>query len=196
MRCLVGVLLLALAVAACEREGPTVPMQDPNFAAGGNPGKPDRPGPPELDETFEWQYAATYPNNLDSDCWGPFEQDTNGDGVNDESWFDCLGGERLRFVVRVVDSSGVTVESGTVRFTYCETDDGEPAALWTCCCIYPGAGKLKGYQRAEARVPCGGDGKFEFVLPGIGVGMKWAYEADAQGQPELFEGWYDFLRSE
>lgn len=217
---------LALFAVACERDDPTVPVDAASFAKTPKCEEPpcnDKDKGSGKEQTFAFLFPANESDALvgeywsqdrvhsalggptDADCWGPVFEDHDPGVPGEERYMLCPIEEgQPGFVLRVVGSSGTGVPGGTLSFTYCADQVGNPTPVSTCCCTPPG--KARHYHRETLLgepLPeeAWGDGYFKVILPGtwprwdldesIGVGLF--YDADDRGGPEHIRKWYSFL---
>jgi hypothetical protein len=181
--------LLALVAVACQQDGPTLPNVDAQLKKGGKPGPP-------TDVQYEWVYDLSQGGPLGSECW-----DVEG------RQFHCQPASAdsdPKFLLQVL-ADGQPVGGGTVTFTRCETEDGDPHPLGyaACCCIRPGKRANPHGPRGEYSIPVGPDGRCDAsdALEGWDinqiVGGRWGYHADGRdkGQPDLHSSptWQDFV---
>ncbi len=149
MKRIIPFVLLAFVAVGCERDGPTVPVDGPEFAKG-KPNCDVDPSHPSCKDdgggdggggkavySFVWPETPEAAQELGGDCWRPHWEEGYEDNPEEHpenpygrTWRCPVGGDPT-LAFRVVDSDGNLV-AGTVTFLRCEDEGGVPQT-WHYC---------------------------------------------------------------
>jgi len=220
MKRVIPFLLLVFVAVACDSDGPTVPIDGPQFAVDcENPKFADHPqctgGGGGDEETVE--YSFIFPETweaaeaLEGDCRWPHWEEGYEDNPEEHpenpygrTWRCPVGGNPI-LAFQVVDGNGDPV-GGTVTFLRCEDEAGVPQ-LWTKCGVRQrGKPKYHANQYAVEDVLNGIVGVtlyeidrvvwYDYPIQGEVYGwggMKWNYESGDGGKADLGSNWFNVM---
>ncbi|MGD2216948.1 MAG: hypothetical protein PVJ64_09330 [Gemmatimonadales bacterium] len=216
MKRIIPFLLLAFVAVACEKDGPTVPIDELQLGVDCDE-RPDHPKCTGGDEDPKLEYRFVFPETweaaqaLGGDCrWPHWEKgyednpEEHPENPYGRTWRCLVGGNPI-LAFQVEDLDGNPVD-GTVKFFRCEDEAGVPQ-LWHGCGVRS-RGKPKYHAEEYA---------LEDVVGGIvGVtlyesdrvvwhnypiqgqvdgwgGMKWKYKAVDSRKADLGSAWYNIM---